>query len=147
MTDLSLHKRIYWRFPFNGKFLLHFIRIWVTKVSLAHSCSGVQPMNRGRSALNGKCCWVNYVKGYFRTTKNVFAFSRVKRERIFIWYVCHTRHGAHFTSLSSCDLYNKFMKGASLSSFWLHSIVNVLNATWIVLIKRVISCSVNFTSI
>ena len=42
----------------------------------------------------------NYVTGYFRTTKNVFAFSRVERERVFIRYEHHARHYAHTISTS-----------------------------------------------
>lgn len=89
----------------------------------------------------------NYVTGYFRTTKNVFAFSRVERERLFTWYEHHARHYAHFPPLSSRDSGHKFVGWPQHSPSWLHSTVNVPEATELYTCKSLISCSANFASI
>lgn len=89
----------------------------------------------------------NYATGYFRTTKNVFAFSRVGRERLFTWYEHHARRCALFPPLSSCDPGNKFVRWPQRSPSWWHSTVNVPKAAELYTCKSLISCSANFASI
>ena len=88
--------------------------IWLTRVSLAHSCSGMPPMSKGRSALNGKCCWVTVLQTILGPPRKCLRFQEWKDRDLCIWYEHHARPYAHVPSLSSHDSDNRFVSGLTL---------------------------------